>query len=106
MYNIQCLSHPQTYISLVLYQYKIENKLKNNKINHSFVGCTIAFSVCNKLFKPLSIPRGRVKSCEGLTGMIPINIVPTMLSPKMERHKNHGSHSLASLTKQTPSSQF
>jgi len=31
--------------------------------------------------------------------MIPTNIVPTMLSPRMQHHKNNGSHSLASLTK-------
>jgi hypothetical protein len=70
------------------------------------VGCTIAFSVCNKLFKPLGLPSGRVKSREGLPEMIPTNIVPTMLSPRMQHHKNNGSHSLASLTKYTPSSQF
>jgi hypothetical protein len=70
------------------------------------VGCTIAFSVCNKPFKPLGLSSGRVKSCESLPKMIPTNIVLTMLSPRMQLHKNHGSHSLASLTKQTPSSQF
>jgi hypothetical protein len=32
--------------------------------------------------------------------MIPTNIVPTMLSSRMQHHKNNGSHSLAaSLTK-------
>jgi len=46
-----------------------------------------------------------VKSREGLTGMIPTNIVSTMLFPRMQHRKNYGSHSLASLTKQTPSSQ-
>jgi len=63
------------------------------------VGCTIAFNGCNKLFKPLGIPRERVKSREGLPEMIPTNIVPTMLSPRMQLHKNNGSYSLASLTK-------
>jgi hypothetical protein len=47
-----------------------------------------------------------VKSREGLPGMIPTNNFPTMLSLRMQHHKNNGSHSLASLTKQTPSSQF
>jgi hypothetical protein len=70
------------------------------------MGCTIAFSVCNKPFKPINIPRGQVKSPEGLTGMIPTNIVPTMLFPRMQHCKNHGSHSLANLTKQTPYSHF
>jgi hypothetical protein len=45
--------------------------------------CTIAFGVCNKLFKPLGLPSGRVKSREGLPELIPTNIVPTMLSPRM-----------------------
>jgi hypothetical protein len=34
-----------------------------------------------------------------LPGMIPTNIVPTMLSPRMQYHKNNGSHSIANLTK-------
>jgi hypothetical protein len=33
----------------------------------------IAFSICNKHFKPLGLPRGRVKSCEGLPEMISTN---------------------------------
>jgi hypothetical protein len=63
------------------------------------VGCTIAFSVCNKPFKPLGLPSGRVKSREGLPVMIPTNIVLTMLSSRMHHHKNNGSYSLVSLTK-------
>ena len=35
------------------------------------MGETVAFSICNKLFKPLGIPKGRVKSCKGLLAMIP-----------------------------------
>ena len=31
-----------------------------------FVGVMIAFSICNKPFKPLGSPRGRVRSREGL----------------------------------------
>jgi hypothetical protein len=38
------------------------------------MGETIAFSICNKPFKPLGLPSGRVKSREGLLEMIPINI--------------------------------
>jgi hypothetical protein len=49
----------------------------------SFVGSTIAFNGCNKPFKPLGLPSRRVKSREGLLGMIPTNIGPTMLSPGM-----------------------
>jgi hypothetical protein len=70
------------------------------------VGCTIAFSVCNKPFKPLGLPRGRVKSHEGLLKMILTNIMQIMLSIRLKCHKNNDSHSLASLTKQTPSLQF
>jgi hypothetical protein len=39
------------------------------------MGETIAFSVCNKSFKPLGLPRGRVKSRVGLPEMIPTNIL-------------------------------
>jgi hypothetical protein len=45
------------------------------KHKSSFVREAIAFSVCNKPFKPLGLLRGRMKSCEGLTGMIPTNIL-------------------------------
>jgi hypothetical protein len=45
------------------------------KHKSSFVGETITFSICNKLFKPLGLLSGRVKSCEGLLGMIPTNIL-------------------------------
>jgi hypothetical protein len=44
------------------------------KHKSSFVGETIAFTICNKPFKPLGLPSGRVKSCEGLPEMIPTNI--------------------------------
>jgi hypothetical protein len=52
--------------------------MKQNINNYStsfVVGNTIAFSICNKPFKPLGIPSGRVKSREGLTEMLPTNIV-------------------------------
>jgi hypothetical protein len=64
--NIQYLTlikHPQTYILR-------EIKCKKSAI----VGETIAFSICNKLFKPLGLPSGRVKSHEGLLEMIPTNM--------------------------------
>jgi hypothetical protein len=44
------------------------------KHKSSFVGEAIAFSICNKPFKPLGLPSGRVKSREGLPEMIPTNI--------------------------------
>jgi len=43
------------------------------KHKSSFVGETIAFSICNKHFKPLGVPSGRVKSREDLPEMIPTN---------------------------------
>jgi hypothetical protein len=45
------------------------------KYKSSFVGETIAFSICNKPFKPLGLPSGRMKSREGLPRMIPTNIL-------------------------------
>jgi hypothetical protein len=64
-------------------------------MKHKFVvmGEMIAFSICNKPFKPLGIPRGQVKSREGLTEMIPTNIVSAMLLKRIKFHTNHGSHS-------------
>jgi hypothetical protein len=44
------------------------------KQKSSFVGETIAFNICNKRFKPLGLPSGRVKSREGLPEIIPTNI--------------------------------
>jgi len=46
-------------------------------MKHKFavVGETIAFSICNKPFKLLELLSGRVKSHEGLIGMIPTNIL-------------------------------
>ena len=37
------------------------------------MGETIAFSMCNKPFKPLGIPSGRVKSYKGFSRMTPTN---------------------------------
>jgi hypothetical protein len=48
------------------------------KHKSSFVGETITFSVCNKPFKPLGIPSGRVKSREGLKEVTPTNTLPIM----------------------------
>jgi hypothetical protein len=44
------------------------------KHESSVVGETIAFSICNKPFKPLGFPNGRMKSREGLPEMILTNI--------------------------------
>jgi hypothetical protein len=92
MFNIQHLSHPQTYILLVPWQCKIENKRKTKTITTlpPLSRETIAFSICNKPFKPLGPPSGRVKSREGLPWMIPTNIMQkfmfiprSLVSPKL-----------------------
>jgi hypothetical protein len=50
---------------------------------------TIAFSICNKSFKPLGIPKGQVKPREGLPAMIPKNIFfDTMLLIDKAFHTN------------------
>jgi hypothetical protein len=68
---------------------------------------TIAFSVCNKPFKPVGLSSGRVKSREGLPEMIRTNIMQDNVIHKIEvSQTKNDSHSLASLTKQTLSSQF
>jgi hypothetical protein len=55
-----------------------EKKKKKTKKNiekkYALGGVGIAFSICNKPFKPLGLPSGRVKSREGLPEMIPTNI--------------------------------
>jgi hypothetical protein len=50
---------------------------QNQSKKHKFavVGETIAFSICNKSFKPLGLHSGQVKSREGLPRMIPTNIL-------------------------------
>jgi hypothetical protein len=51
---------------------------QNQSMKHksAFVGGTIAFSICNKPFKPLGLSSERVKSREFLPEMIPTNIEP------------------------------
>jgi hypothetical protein len=44
----------------------------------------MAFSMCNKLFKPLCFPSTRVKCSEGLTIMLPTNIFHIHVIPKSE----------------------
>jgi len=54
-----------------------QKEKQNQSMKHksSFVGETIAFSICNKLFKPLGLPSEWVKSCVGLLRIIPTNIL-------------------------------
>jgi hypothetical protein len=63
------------------------------------VGETIAFSVCNKHFKPLGLPSGRVKSREGLPGMIPTNILKHYVVEKQESTQTHGSDIMSKFNK-------
>jgi hypothetical protein len=73
-------------------------KLKNNYLLRPFVGYTIAFSTCNKPFKTLGIPKERMKSCEGLTEILPTNIyVTNILSSRIRNDINNVFYSLTSL---------
>jgi hypothetical protein len=64
------------------------------------VGETIAFSVCNKPFKPLGLPRERVKSREGLPEMIPTNILKHYVVVKIKTSiQTHGSYIMSRLNK-------
>jgi len=68
------------------------------------VGETIAFSVCNKPFRPLGLPRGQVKSREGLPEMIPTNIETLCCQQENFFTQTMVHTSLACLKRQTPSS--
>ena len=48
----------------------------------------IAFSIYNKLFKPLGIPKGRMKSRVSFPTMILTNIFGTMLLTTKDFHTN------------------
>lgn len=66
------------------------------------MGETIAFSICNKHFKPLGLPRGRVKSLEGLPEMIHTNISKHFVVDKQWLPHEYMVHiSWAGLTKWT-----
>jgi hypothetical protein len=58
------------------------------KHKSSFVGETITFSICNKPFKPLGLPSGRVKSREDLPEMIPTNIEMLYYQLSKNPHSN------------------
>jgi hypothetical protein len=69
------------------------------------MGETIVFNVCNKPFKPLGIPSGQVKSCEGLPELKPTNIFQHYVIIKHELpHKHMVFTSQADLTNLTPQS--
>jgi len=63
------------------------------------VGETIAFSVCNKPFKPIGLPSGRVKSHEGLPGMIPTNFLKHYVVEKQESTQTHSSDIMSKFNK-------
>jgi hypothetical protein len=68
------------------------------------VGGTIAFNICNKPFKPLGLPSGRVKSREGLPEIIPTNIETLCCQQERIFTQTVVHTSLACLKRQTPSS--
>jgi hypothetical protein len=72
------------------------------KHKSSFVGETIAFNICNKPFKPLGLPSGRVKSREGLLEMIPTNIETLCCEQERIFYTNHGSYVIGMLKKTNP----
>ena len=86
MYEIMSLTHPQTQILLVLEQNKRETKIKTKQeVNQTtFVGNSIALSVCNKPLNLQASLVGGVVSPEGLTDTIPTNVFLT-LQNKMVR---------------------
>jgi hypothetical protein len=83
-----------------------QNEKQNQSKKHksSFVGETVAFSICNKPFKPLGLPSGRVKSREGLLEMIPINIETLCCQQERVFTQTMVHTSLACLKRQTISS--
>jgi hypothetical protein len=62
------------------------------KHKSAVVGETIAFSICNKPFKPLRLPRGRVKSRKGLPEMILTNILKHYIVDKQRFSHKHMVH--------------
>jgi hypothetical protein len=67
-----------------------QSEKQNQSMKHKsvVVGKTIAFSICNKPFKPLGLPRERMKSREGLPEMIRTNILKNMLLSNKDFHTN------------------
>ena len=63
--------------------------MKAKKHKFAVVGEMIAFTVCNKPFKLLSILSGRVESREGLPTMTPTNIFQHYVIGKDELPHNH-----------------
>jgi hypothetical protein len=75
---------------------------QNQSMKHKsiVVGVTIAFSICNKSFKPLGFPSGRVKSREGLPEMIPTNIVKHYVVNQAKiSPQTHGSYIMSMFNK-------
>jgi hypothetical protein len=56
MQYLTLIKYPQTYILLVPLAKQNEKEHKNKKHKSSVVGNMVAFSICNKHFKPLGIP--------------------------------------------------
>jgi len=76
------------------------------KHKSAVVGEMIAFSICNKPFKPLGLPSGRVKSREDLPEMIPTNITTLCCQQERISMQIMVYTSLACLKRQTPSSTY
>ena len=61
-----------------------EKQNESKKYKSTIMRATIALSICNKPFKPLGIPDGRVKSREGLPTMTPTSIFQHYVIDKIE----------------------
>jgi hypothetical protein len=59
------------------------------KHKSAIMGETIAFSISNKSFKPITLPSGRVKSHMGLLEMIPTNILKHYVVDKQRFPHKH-----------------
>jgi len=92
IFSIHQISPNLHFASPLAKQNEKQKQNQNMKHKSAIVGETIAFSICNKPFKPLGIPRGRVKSRMGLTSMIPTNILKHYVVDKQGLPHKHMVH--------------
>ena len=86
IFDVQQIPPNLHFASPLAKQTEKQNHSKKHK--SAVVGEINAFRVCNKPFKPLGIPSGRVKSREGLPRKTPTNIFSTILLIDKAFHTN------------------
>jgi hypothetical protein len=69
------------------------------KHTSSFIGETIAFSICNKPFKPLGLPSGRVKYREGARNDTHKHLKALCYFQTMTSTQTHGSYIMSKFNK-------